>query len=218
MSSYVIVTICSHTAVIPAIVGVIRSRRVPGVYRPFLIVLVLGCINEIISSVLIWNGRSNAVNSNIYVLAEFLCVLLLFRNWGTHERRITFYKYAAIAVTGIWIIDNLILHSICEYNDVYRLCYSFLLVFLSVDQINHVVIMEREKITRNPKFIICNGLLLYYTFKTIVEAFFVFQVNLSILFYEQFMFILTGINVLTNGIYTTAILWMPTKRSYWVRY
>jgi hypothetical protein len=218
MNSYLIVTICSHTAAVPAVVGVIRSKKVLRVYRPFFIVMLLGWVNEIASTVLIANGLSNAVNSNLYVLAEFLCVLWLFRNWGTQKRRFTFYQYAAVAVTSIWIADNLVLHSIWENNDIYRLCYSLLLVFLSVDQMNHVVIIERQIITRNPKFCICAGFLLYYMFKAIVESFFVFGLHLSVFFYEQFMFIMVGVNVLANAIYTIAILWMPTKRSFSVHY
>lgn len=218
MSSYIIATICSHSAAIPAILGVIRQHQDMRTYRPFFIFLLLGWLNEIVSTIVIHYGMSNAVNSNIYVLAEFLCILLLFRNWGTSPKRFTVYRIVAIMITSFWIADNIVVNSITETNAVYRLCYSLVLVFFSVDQINHVVFMERTEILRNSKFIICSGFLLFFTFKALMESFYVFELGLSIKFHQRFMMVMVIVNVLVNLIYSIAILWMPRKQNFSLHY
>ena len=218
MSNYLIVTICSHSAAIPAIVGLIHFKRFEKVYQPFLIFLLLGWLNEIVSSITIYYRGSNASHSNIYVLAEFLCILMLFRNWGTRKSRFKVYQVISIIVTAVWLADNVVFHSLSTTNVVYRLCYSLVLVFLSVDQINHVAMMERKNIMKNPKFVICCGLLLFFMFKALMESFFVFELGLSNYFLERFMMIMIVVNVIVKVIYTIAILWMKRKQNFLLRY
>jgi hypothetical protein len=218
MNEFAIVTACSHTAAVPAIIGMMRYRRILKAYHPFVIVLLLGWLNELISTLLIVAKQGNSVNSNIYVLAEFLGILLLFRNWGTNPKRFLFYKLAGIAITFIWVLDNLILHRLSETNAGYRLCYSLLLAFLSVDQINHVVIIERTPIVRNPKFMICCGVLLYFTFRGLTESLMLFHLDLSTGFYSKYFLVLVVVNVIANLLYSIAVVWMPTRQGFCLRF
>jgi hypothetical protein len=145
-------------------------------------------------------------------------MLLLFRNWGTSSRRFSRYRLIAIAVSGVWLLDNIVVHQLGTTNSLYRLCYALVLAFLSVDQINHVVFMERKRMFKNPKFIICCGLLIFFIFKALTESFFVFKLGLSLEFFSKFYLVLVVVNAIVNVIYTLAILWMPTKQNFSLRY
>jgi hypothetical protein len=63
-------------------------------------------------------------------------------------------------------------------------------------------------------FLICNAFIIYFTFKILVEAFWLYGVNESVNFQAMVFDISSYINVFTNLIYALAVLWMPMKRVF----
>jgi hypothetical protein len=96
----------SLTIVIPFIILLIRRKQIETAYQPLFWLLATGVAAEIISKILFsYFNVSNAVCSNIYVLAEGLLLLLLFYNWKVINKT-TSTLLAFILVAG-WITEHL---------------------------------------------------------------------------------------------------------------
>ena len=118
----------------------------------------------------------------------------------------------------LWVADNLIIHSITNLNSFFRIGYSFVTVFLSVDQVNNMVVRERKSILRNARFIICLSFIVYYTYKATFEVFFVVKLPLSDYFYKNLFLIMVYVNLFANLLYAFASLWIPTRQKFTLPY
>jgi amino acid permease len=94
--------------------------------------------------------------------------------------------------------------------------YSFALIFFSVSTFNKVVVHERGNIFRNPKFLICLGIIIFYTFFILVNvtSLSVFKQNVSKSFRANLQQINVYTNLLVNLLYAVATLWIPRKQNF----
>src|ERR1700754_5087203 len=117
--------ITTYSLLIPAVIGWVRFKRIHPTFYPFLYFIWLGLLNEIISTTLVYGFRkSNAINSNFYVLAEILLILWQFERWGTFSNRKQLYQIAVGAVTFAWIIDNFFISGITNFCSFFMIFYS----------------------------------------------------------------------------------------------
>ena len=211
MLPYHIAVILGYSIIIPAFVGLIRYRAIDSAYQPFIIFCVLDVFNHTLSAVLIRYFNSNTVNGNVFILIEAILFILLFKNWGLFKKkRIVFYLVVFMVVVA-WIVDNLIVHKLTTVNSFYRIIYSFVLVFLSIEQMNVLISTVRKNLLLNSSFIICCGLITYYSYKATVEVFFFIQLKASVDFYTNIFVILVFVNCVLNLIFGWATLWIPRK-------
>ena len=212
MNIFIIDIVINFSIVIAAIIGVIRFKSVLAAYYPFLFLIWLGLLNETLSIILIYTVKSNAVNSNTFVLLEYALILLQFYRWNGNSRK----KYYWLACFGfaVWIADNFIINTITENNSLFRVFYSFVIVFFSIDQVNKIIIFEKGSLLKNAMFIICITFLFYYGCNAFVEAFNMFHVGLSDGLLENLWIILYFVNFIANLIYALAILCIPTKQKF----
>src|SRR5690348_10662436 len=122
MHSFFISIVLNLSIVFAAIAGVIRFKRICSDYYPFLIIIWLGLLNELISIVFVYSFRNNAINANLFVLIEYLLLLLQFYKWN--ESVIKNYYLLAFLGFLIWIIDNLIINHVAHNNSLFRIFYS----------------------------------------------------------------------------------------------
>ena len=176
----------------------------------------LGLLNESMSLAFIFKGTSNTVNSNIFVLLEFLLILFQFYKWNKGNAA----KYYLVAFVGIlvWVTDNFLLNSIQQNNSVFRVFYSFAALLFSIDQVNRVIIFENSYLKKNAVLLICVTFIFYYGFKACVESFNMFHVGVSRNFLEKLWLILYFVNFITNLLLALAVLWIPTKRKIILHY
>ena len=214
MSFYYVAVILGYSIVIPATIGLIRLPVINRMYQPFIIYCVLDLLNHTLSAVLIERYHSNTINSNIFVLIEVVLFLFLFRNWGAFEKRIIAFYILLFLLSGVWIFDNLIWHKLNTVNSLFRIVYSFLLVFLSIGQMNKLISTERKNLFYNASFMICTGVVIYYTYKAIVEVFFLIQLKGSASFYSNIFKILQFANAFMILIFAWAILWIPKRPKF----
>lgn len=80
--------------------------------------------------------------------------------------------------------------------------------------INRIIITERKSLIRNPVFIICLAFIIYFTYKVLLEIFWLYGLNSSREFRVEVYNIFKYINLFANLIYALAILWIPRKREY----
>ena len=214
MSFYYVAVIIGYSIAIPAIIGLIRFSKINAVYQPFIYYCILDVLNHTLSAILIKVYHSNTINSNIFVLIEAILFLLLFKNWELFKKRIKVFYFLIALLALTWIIDNLILHRLNTVNSLYRIVYSFVLVLLSIEQLNVLISSAKRNLLYNPCFLICSGIVIYYTYKVTLEVFFLIQLKASNTFYSNIFIILIFVNLFVNLIFSWAVLWIPRKPKF----
>lgn len=216
MNDFVLHILLNHSITLAAVIAFFRFKKIGQSFHPFVFFIWLGFANETLSLILIYTIRSNAVNSNVYVLIEYIMILWQFYKWNNSAIR-NYYFFAALGLV-IWIADNLIINTIDGNNSLFRITYSFITVFFSIDQINKLIIYDRGGLIRSAAFQICIAFLIYYSCKTFVEVFNAFHLNISDVFSRRVFMPLYFINLLSNIIYAIAVLCIPSKREFTWRY
>lgn len=216
MSRFALSIFLNHSILFAAIAGVIRFKSVLKSYYPFLVFVWLAFANETLSLVLILTGRRNAINSNVYVLFEYLILLYQFYKWyaGTAKK---LYFFAVPGIL-IWIADNLVLHSLSDNNSLFRSVSALVLLFFSIDRMNRVIVYYNRNLLTNSVFLVCASFLPYYGCKLFLELFHLYGIPLSSDFYEYTWLTLSVINCAANLVYAIAILCMPTKEEFMLLY
>lgn len=215
-SGFLLTIVFNHSIILAAIIGMIRFKSIHSDFYPFIYILWLGLINETLSLIFIYTNQSNTINSNLFVYLEYLLFLWLFYKWHSFHRK--FYYILIIGGLAIWIADNFILHSITRNNSMFRVFASFVIVFLSIDRLNIIVIFEKTVLHKNVEFIICVIFLIYFVFKSFVEAFNMFHLSLSKELLNTLWVILGFVNFITNLLYALVTLWIPTKQKFILPY
>jgi len=181
-------------------------------YQPFIFILCLDILNLTLSVILSETIRNNAVNSNIYVLLESLLYLWLFKNWGAFYKRSTLFYSLGVLLIAVWIFDNLVQNHLTTTNSLFRIVLSFLLIFLSIEQINKLIANARKNLLFNSAFLICCGVIIYFSYKATTEVFYLIRLKASIRFYINISTIMVFVNCFVNLIFAWAVLWIPKKQ------
>lgn len=198
---------------VPMLFIFVRWRRLKDKYLPFIILVLVGLSNELLSLNNAYTSHSNAINSNIFVLLEFLLISILFSKLHSGLSK-TFILTILLLGICIWITDNFIICSLSTNNSLFRMIASLLIVYLSIDKINQLIFFSRLSSLMNIDLWLALGFLLFHTYKTFVESFHIFPMPLGRNFYETLWFIMNIINVFSNLLFTFAILCLPKKRVY----
>jgi len=216
MHNYFMSIILNHSIVLAAIIGAARFKYVIPAFYPFICIIWIGLINESLSLFMIHYQGANTFNSNLFVLLEYLAILFQFFKWNDQNSR----KYYLLAGLGlaVWIADNLMINSPTQNNSLFRLFYSLVILFFSIDQVNKIINYERGSLLKNAMFIICFAFLFYYGFKAFIESFNAFHIGLRYIFLRNLWIILYFVNFISNLLYAVAILCMPTKQEFTMPY
>ena len=212
MSFYYVAVVIGYSIGIPAIIGLIRFSKITTEYRPFIYYCVLDVLNHTLSTILIRIYHNNIINSNIFVFIEALLFLWLFKTW--RKSGVVMIYWLGIFLGILWIVDNIILHELNTVNSLYRIGYSFVLVFLSIEQMNILITSVRTNLLKNACFMICAGIVIYYTYKATIEVFFFIRLEGSQRFYANIFKILVFVNLFVNLIFAWAMLWIPTRPKF----
>lgn len=208
---YSIVMIMSFSILPAAFAGLINLRHVETDYHPILFLLLLGVVNEILSSVLIFNGYSNAVNTNIFLLLEVLLILWQFRNWGLYDEYLYLFRYIAIALVLGWFMMFWKSGNIFRFLPLFRYVASGVIVIMSMLMIIKLTITYNGKLLRSSMFLFCTSFCIYFSTAVLVEVFLQMKAEISGEFKDAVFKSGSIVNVICNLIYFTAVLWMPKK-------
>lgn len=204
----------SYSVGIGAIIGLIRCKTLPQAYLPFILLLWLGFLNEIVTTIIINEGYSNAINNNIYVLAESFLILWLFKNWALFNNNIKSLVAILFMYIIAWLCVNFIFFSIKSFSSYFNILYSLTTVLMSIHMINRLILEEKRKLIKSSIFLVAIGFIVFYTYNSLVEIFWVYGLNASKDFRIDVYRIMTYINLIVNLIYAIAVLWIPKKREY----
>lgn len=212
MDGFALNILLSYSVIIPAIIGIIRFTSISCIYYSFIFLIWLGFINETLSIILVYTLKSNTINSNIYVLIEYFFILFQLYKWNGSDIKKNYF-FVALGL-AIWIGDNLIINAGNGNNSIFRIFYSLVIVFFSINMINKLIIYERKNLLKNAIFLICISFLLYYGCKAFVEVFNAFHLGLSDIFNRNIFKILYFANLISNIMYAIAILCIPRKQEF----
>jgi hypothetical protein len=211
---HLIIELLSYSILIPAILSSAKLKNYEGSFTPFFLFIWLGVLSEIISTILIYAHHSNALISNVYVLAECLLLTWLFKNWNLFVKTKRFFYFLLIGFTIVWLLENFVFFSINRFNSYFRIIYSFSLVLMSISQINILLLSNNNTIINNSVFLACIAFIIFFTYKAILEIFWLYGLNGSSQFRSRVYEIMAYINLITNLIYGLAFLWIRRKREY----
>ena len=214
--NYFLLIFFNYSIIIAAIIAIVRFKTIMADYYPFVFFIWLGLLNEILSLFLICNYQSNAANSNLYVLLEYMILLLQFYKWNNKGIK-KYYWLAAIGM-AVWITDNFIINTLSQNNSIFRVFYSFVILFFSIDQLNKLLVFEYGNLLKHPIFIACITFVFYYGFNVFVESFNMVHLGLNPAILRNLWIILYFVNGTANLLYAIAVLCIPTKikfTSHW---
>ena len=145
---------------------------------------------------------------------ESLLYLWLFKNWGAFFKLMTIFYFLIVFLIAVWGYDNLVRNSIITTNSLFRIVYSFVLIFLSIEQLNRLITTARKNILRNSIFVICTGIIIYFSYKATTEVFYFIRLKASTQFYINISTIMVFINCFVNLLFAWAVIWIPKKQKY----
>jgi hypothetical protein len=203
----------SQSVLLPLLIGLIRLRRSESRYRPFLVLIMVAALTELLSFISIRLFRTNAIISNVYYLVECMLIIYQFYRWRFYAKPRTWYWAVPALCLLIWVVENLVFIKILEFSPVFRISYSFLVVMLSINEINYLITHENKQLFRNARFLICMGFIIYFLYQILFEgALFLSQTEGKTEISNKIIFLSAYVNVLSNVIYAAAIWFIPENK------
>ncbi|WP_127128406.1 hypothetical protein [Pseudoflavitalea rhizosphaerae] len=209
--------VLSLSIVFAVLIGIVRFRKIDKSYYPFLYRIFLVLIIEVTARLffLSTEPRYFTVVINTFSILDYVLFTWLFHNWRLFNGNRTVFISFLAAGFAAWIFITLILQNILTPNFAFRVLYSAILIAFSVNTFNKAVVNDRRNIFHNPKFWICLGIIIFYTFFILVC-----MVNLNVfrsatkLFRQNLQIINVCSNILVNFLYAVAIVWIPRKQNF----
>jgi len=218
MDKFLLNFLFSITIAIPAIIGLYRYQQIDERYRPFIWICCLLTISELLMFVLINMHIYTFLGYNLAIPIVCFLYLLLFKRWGLFVGKKYWLPVLFAILIFIWIADHFVIHGnrLNTRTTYFRVCYSFTLVILSVNTINRLIISEKKNLLKNSRFLICIGLVVYFTYRIIVDAFSLKGMSQPFLMQlgDFNRYLLVGLNL----IFALAALWIPAKKNYTIQF
>src|SRR5690606_4990452 len=104
----------------------------------------------------------------------------------------------------VWITDTLVAGSITQTSVYFRIFYSFIIVFFSINMINKKIFSSKQSLLRDPSFIIYISFCIYFTYKALIEAFILYGIDSSGDFFLNIYIIMIYVNFGVNLLYALA--------------
>lgn len=136
MSGFALLLIGSYSVTIAVIIGLIRLPKIHKTYYPFIFIMIAGLLNEVCSTILISQKMSNAVPTNIVTLIEVWLWMWQFKRWGAFAQRRWLHTVLMICLSGLWVTENIILGKLFIFSSWCSIVFSFVIVFLCINQDN----------------------------------------------------------------------------------
>jgi hypothetical protein len=203
------------TNVFPLICSIICWKRISPVYYPFIMLVWIAVIMTALLKIFVDHIN---ILANVYVLIEPIFLLWLFYNLGRLHGRWINIVTVPVFLFCVWVVDNFLLHSIHTINSIYRVVYSFILVFIALEQINYQITAVRYNLLKEASFIISLNILVLYTYKAVFETLFMLHIQMTDQFVGKVFLILQVVQFATNVIFGVAILWMNKKQRFSLPY
>jgi hypothetical protein len=204
----------SLVVLFPCISGLIRWKKIRQMYRPFIILVTVAAMTEVLNYIIIevLKGNNNSI-INIYSLAEWTLLIAQFYYWRYYSHTRRWYPYIGLACVIVWIVENLIIGNISHIGPVFRISSAFIMVTLSINEINYVIINESRNLLKNARFLICAGFLVYFLYQVLLEGVIYVTAKGDSPTANKIINLFSYINAFVNIIYGIAVWYIPKKIS-----
>lgn len=211
---FLIDVIISFTIVIPALIGLVKFKKMDRSFLPFILLIWISVVNEIVSLITINLFHSNTINYNIHILVKALLITWQFNKWKLFERAPKLYRYLLIGLLATWIIEVMFISSIIVFASYFIILHSFIIVLMSINILNKLIVKEQDNLLKNSVFLICIGFVILFTFSALIEIFMIYGINESGTFMINVYAILAYTNLFVNLLFAVAILWVPKRQIF----
>ncbi len=207
----------TQTILITCVIGVVRWYTLDTAYRPFVYSCILDWITEVMVFILILNRIIPNAVSNSYILLTCILFIWQFKLWGFFYNRPWLFNALICLQILVWVIDHFFVNKIDEITSLYRIEYSFLMVVMAITFMNKLIIDVYGNILKDARFLICVGLVVFFTFNIFVEVFYL-NSGTSLIYKQSVFDIKRYVNVFTNLLFALAMLWIPRKKNFMMPY
>jgi len=211
---YYIITGMSFSIWFAALAGLVRFTNTDGMYRPFIMLCWTGAINELVSFFVARAGYSTNSNNNIYILAESLLLLWQFKKWVPEAWMKRYFLTLAVVFAGLWVYEYDSISKLGQIRYYFRFLYAVVIILLSIHLMQRLAVEHARGLGKDPRFLISAGLTIYFTFKILFDAIWLYQLRGSVAFQQAIYLVFASLNFLINLLFALAILWMPKKPQY----
>lgn len=203
----------SLVVLFPWIAGLVRFKSMRRMYRPFILLITIAVLTEIVSRITIYYYKTdNNAIINIYSLIEYILIITQFYFWRYHSRTRRWYPYFGLLCVIIWIIENLVLGNVMQdVGTVFRVSSSFIVVILTINEINYLIIHENRNLLKNARFLICIGFLIYFLYEILLEGSIYISQQEKNSTASRIIELSMYVNVLVNIIYGIAVCFIPRR-------
>lgn len=203
--------ILSLSICIPLITGIIRYGQLPVSYTPLILMLITGFLQEIVSYFFFYN-TTNAIPSNIFTLLEFPLLAWQFKKWKNILKNDWMFISLVCFMALLWTAENIVFGRITQFSYFYPIFYSVAIILFAVNQMNWLIVNEKNNIASNPVFLICIALIVFFSYRVLTEIFYYYAPDKNDK--NNIFAILSYVNVGYNIILAVAILCIPPKRTF----
>ncbi|HYF31469.1 MAG TPA: hypothetical protein VD993_10155 [Chitinophagaceae bacterium] len=205
--------VLSLSILLPLTIGLIRFKTIQTSYHPFIVLIALGALTEFASSFSIRRFNTNAEVTNVFLLLECMLILYQFYRWRFYIKPKQWYWIVpAIFLVG-WIVQNLVFSKFSEFSPFFHVAYSFVVVMLSINEINYLITHENRQLFRNARFLICLGFIIFFIYQILYEgSYYISSTEKRSAIAKTITSYAAYINVLTNIIFAVAIWFIPEKK------
>lgn len=204
----------SQSILLPILVAFIRLKKgFDKQFLPFIILLGVAFISEIVSFLLVdIYHKSNAISTNIYSLIECGLLLYQFYIWGSVRHRNKLFLALALLTLGVWVTDHLINQHLLSFRPYFRILYAFIMVLLSINTINAMIVLYTGNLFRNAKFLLSLGFMIFFIYQIIYEASFYIGYDQSSIASNIILFF-GYLNFFVNLIFAVAVYFIPSREN-----
>lgn len=211
---YRVTMILSLSILIAGIIGIVRFTQIRDIYRPFVYLVWIACAAETLNIYLAYAFHNNLAVGVVYNICESLFLLWFFNKLGIFKNHKTILYLLIGFFVLVWLADVLLSSRVNQRITYYfDIVYAFTVVLLSIRAINDLLFTEKE-LLKNPTFLICMGLIIFFTYQIIQRMFGLYGLKDSAEFRRSVQRIMAIINCLANLIYAVAILWMRKRQPF----
>jgi hypothetical protein len=210
MRDYQLWTLLNNLICVAAVIAIIRIRNIDRQFLPFVFLVWSAASAELISTQFSQRGYTNAPVVNLYSLAEFLLIIWQFARWRLFTNKNILLGLATGAVI-LWTVENLLVSDMQKFNTYTVILFGFVFVLFSISMLNRIIINESGSLLKNPIFLLCLAFIIYFTFSSIVEIFWIYGLDKSKAFRASIYNIFVYVNLFINLLYTVVMLVIPKK-------
>ncbi|MGZ3754661.1 MAG: hypothetical protein ACXVAY_15485 [Mucilaginibacter sp.] len=161
----------SQSILLPLVAVLIYLKKIPPNWMPFIWLIIVAFLTEEVSFIAIaYFKAGNAPIIKIYSLIECCLILYQFRLWKNENfARTTFWILTGICIAG-WIVENIIFGELNTFSPFFRVFYAFVVVLISINQINAIIVRQDGPLLKNPKIILALSFIIFFIYQIIYEA------------------------------------------------